>query len=72
MALCHQYKTDYDEGKAVDLSPLSIDEVGGILRLWLRSLSDPLFTFEMYPAFISAISTIFEKNPKDLIKKKNR
>ncbi len=48
----------FSQGNPVDLSPFAgepdIHVVTSLLKLYLRELTDPLLTFELYDGFIAA------------------
>ena len=46
-------KALYDEGKSVDFGKYSEHSISGVLKLWLRELPEPLFTFECYDMCIA-------------------
>ena len=46
-----EIKAKLEDGEAVDYSQYSPHAVSGVLKLWLRSLPNPLFTFEHYEEF---------------------
>ena len=43
----------YDSGNAVDLSQVESNVCCGLLKLFLREMSEPLFPFRLYKAFVS-------------------
>jgi hypothetical protein len=43
-----------DSGGKVDYGTLDVHTLAGLLKLWLRSLPEPLTTCDLYPAFIQA------------------
>lgn len=50
-------KETFEKGKQVDLSKeLNPHTVAGVLKLFFTELPNPLFSFELYPAFIEAAS----------------
>jgi hypothetical protein len=45
-------------GKKVDLNTVvNVHTVAGLLKVFFRELPEPLLTFELYDAFLAAIST---------------
>jgi RhoGAP domain/WW domain len=52
-----ELNTDNDDIVATfDLSKYEIHAVSGVLKLFLRELSEPLFAFEQYEGFVAAVS----------------
>lgn len=46
-------------GKKVDLETiLNVHTIAGLLKVFFRELPEPLLTFELYEAFLAAISTL--------------
>ena len=39
----------------IDLTKYDIHAVTGLLKLWLRELAEPIFTFELYDVFLHAM-----------------
>src|SRR5690554_6796330 len=48
------FKAKLMKGKNVHLSGEDVATVTGILKLFFRELRDPIFTFELYPSFLTA------------------
>ncbi|ELR12416.1 RhoGAP domain containing protein [Acanthamoeba castellanii str. Neff] len=44
-----------DIGEALDFSSIETHALAGLLKLWLRSLPEPLLTHELYQSFIDAV-----------------
>ena len=55
----YNYKKMYEEEKQVDLTKMDVHSAAGLLKLFLRELSEPLFTFELYDAFSTAMRMFF-------------
>eukprot|EP01119_Soliformovum_irregulare_P011980 TRINITY_DN3073_c0_g3_i4.p1 TRINITY_DN3073_c0_g3~~TRINITY_DN3073_c0_g3_i4.p1 ORF type:complete len:390 (-),score=121.67 TRINITY_DN3073_c0_g3_i4:91-1260(-) len=51
----HAIRRRYDRGKSIDISNYNIHTISGILKLFFRELPEPLFTFELYQCFVSAV-----------------
>lgn len=51
----YKLKELYEERKPVELTKYDVHSIAGLLKLFLRELSEPLFTHELYDAFTTAI-----------------
>jgi hypothetical protein len=47
-------KDKIDDGEKIDLSLLDSHTVGGLLKLYLKELPEPLFTFNKFDEFLQA------------------
>ena len=52
-SLVDDLRRAYDSGNAVDLSQVESNVCCGLLKLFLREMSEPLFPFRLYKAFVS-------------------
>jgi hypothetical protein len=46
-------------GKSVDFAKADVHSAAGLLKLFFRELPEPLFPYELYDAFLTAISRLF-------------
>eukprot|EP01103_Thecamoeba_quadrilineata_P013867 TRINITY_DN397_c0_g1_i1.p1 TRINITY_DN397_c0_g1~~TRINITY_DN397_c0_g1_i1.p1 ORF type:complete len:285 (+),score=37.92 TRINITY_DN397_c0_g1_i1:569-1423(+) len=46
----------YDLGKMPDLQQYDINDVAGVLKLWLRDMPEPILPFNLYEPFMAATS----------------
>jgi hypothetical protein len=46
---------DYDIGKEPNLEGMEMREISGVLKYYLRSLPEPLFTFDLYSQFLNVL-----------------
>jgi len=55
-ATMQQYKARYDAGESVDLTKeMDINNVSGLLKMYLRELPEHLFTDHLLPVFLNAL-----------------
>mmetsp|Transcript_40699 Transcript_40699/g.102431 ORF Transcript_40699/g.102431 Transcript_40699/m.102431 type:complete len:671 (+) Transcript_40699:126-2138(+) len=59
-------KADFDQGIDVDLSAIKdVNDITGALKLYFRELPEPLLTFQLYEAFMTATAV---ENPADRLR----
>jgi len=62
-----EYKNAIDDDRSVDLSNEDVHIICGLLKLYLRELPEPLFTFDLYNDFLESRSDL--KSLQELLNK---
>ena len=47
-------RSAYDNGERPDLSEINPNTIAGLLKLYFRSLPEPLLTYQLYNSFLNA------------------
>lgn len=53
----HGIRTQYDAGENVDITVHDPHAVAGLVKLFLREMTDPLLTFQLYSEWLEFEST---------------